>query len=65
MIHPELSIADLDTMTNSIYENFTWSHEVYVEYDDTFGYDITLEFTSPIDFENQRWEDAYKNRNGL
>jgi hypothetical protein len=55
MIQPALSSTELYNIVASIYKNFTWNYDIYVDYDDTYGYDITLEFTSPIDSENQVW----------
>jgi hypothetical protein len=55
MIQPSLSSTELYTMVTSIYQNFTWDHDVYVDYYDTLGYDVTLAFTSPANSENQMW----------
>lgn len=55
MIQPELSSTELYTMVSSLYQNFTWSYSIYVDYDRTEGYSITLEFTSPPNSEDQVW----------
>ena len=55
MIQPELSTTELYNMVASLYQNYTWNYWIYVDYDNTKGYSITLEFTSPPNSEDQVW----------